>query len=489
MPSIDPNFLHVSRAKIVNGRGETILLRGLCLGGWMNMENFITGYPGHESGLRSVVEHVLGKEKAHFFFERFLHYFIQEDDLKYIKDLGCNLIRIPLNYRHFEDDDRPFEYKAEGFALLDKIIAWARGLELYVILDLHAVQGWQNRGWHCDNPCGEPHFFGQKACEDRAVALWQEFARRYKDEAFVAGYNVMNEPDADDVTWLNHYYRRVTQSIRLIDTHHIIFLEGNRSSQQFDALDPPFDPNTVYSSHNYVEPMDGMYPGVINGEAFDRARLEQDYRDRASFMLRHKVPNWVGEFGCLYENPALIESNLRVMNDMIDIIEGYGHHWSIWTYKDIGMMGAVLVNPESEWMRRTMPVRLAEYEARFRLLLEQLKKARKPLMLTETGFPSAVGYRREGERRVVPESDNARYAEAMQEFLALIHRLDDEYDHPIRGLYFYEWRDNLHHDKIWNVEGSPIHVAFGLCDRFGVPKLDIRRVIDRIIEFTGAAMQ
>jgi len=74
-------------------------------------------------------------------------------------------------------------------------------------------------------------------------------------------------------------------------------------------------------------------------------------------MLRHQVPNWVGEFGCIYENPARNESNLRVMNDMIDIIEAYGHHWSIWTYKDIGMMGAVLVNPESEWMRRIEPVR------------------------------------------------------------------------------------------------------------------------------------
>jgi len=353
----DPNFLNVKGAEIVNNREGTVLLRGFCLGGWMNMENFIIGFPGHESGLRSGIERVLGREKAHFFFERFLDYFVQEDDLKFIKDIGCNLIRIPLNYRHFEDDGRPFEYKKEGFTWLDRAIGWARGLGLYVILDLHAVQGWQNRGWHCDNSGGEPRFWGQKQFEDRAVALWEEFARRYRDEAFVAGYNVMNEPDADQVTWLNHYYRRVTQSIRAIDPRHIIFLEGNRASQQFDELDPPFDSNTVYSSHNYVEPMDGMYPGVVSGQAFDRARLERDYRNRASFMLRHKVPNWVGEFGCIYEDRARTESNLCVMNDMIDIIESHGHHWSIWTYKDIGMMGAVLVDPESEWIRRIQPVR------------------------------------------------------------------------------------------------------------------------------------
>jgi hypothetical protein len=27
------------------------------------------------------------------------------------------------------------------------------------------------------------------------------------------------------------------------------------------------------------------------------------------------------------------------------------------------------------------------------------------------------------------------------------------------------------------VEQSPIHVAFGLCDRFGVPKFDIKELI------------
>lgn len=364
MESQNTDFLHVHGENIVNGRGNKVLLRGFCMGGWMNMENFITGHPGHESGLRAAVAQVLGDEKARFFFERFLHYFIQEGDLQFIKNLGCNVIRIALNYRHFESDDQPFEYKAEGFVLLDKVIGWARDLKLYVILDLHAVQGWQNRGWHCDNSGGEPRFFGQKVFEDRAVALWQEFALRYKDEAFIAGYNVMNEPDADDVAWLNHYYRRVVAAIREIDPHHILFFEGNKYSQQFESLDPPFDSNAVYSSHNYVEPMDGMYPGVINGEPFDQARLERDYHNRASFMLRHKVPNWVGEFGCIYENPARSESNLRVMNDMIDIIEGHGHHWSIWTYKDIGMMGAVLVNPESEWMRRTLPVRQSKTRLR-----------------------------------------------------------------------------------------------------------------------------
>jgi endoglucanase len=353
------DFLHVDGTKIINGRGEVVTLRGFNLGGWMNMENFMIGYPGHETGIRTTITEVFGEKKAQFFFDRFLHYFIMKEDLQYLKDLGCNVVRIPFNYRHFESDDQPFEYKNEGFDLLDKVIRWASDLRLYVILDLHAVQGWQSRGWHCDNPSRTAMFWGQKGFEDRAVALWQSLAQRYREEVFVAGYNVMNEPEADDASWLNRYYRRVTGAIRQIDPYHILFLEGNHYSQKFDELDPPFDDNTVYSSHLYVEP--GLelveYPGQVNGEDFNRDRIEHIYNERTAFMRKHGIPHFFGEFGCIYSDPNLKESRLRVMADMIAIAESYGDHWTIWSYKDIGRMGLVVPDPDSEWMQRTKPVR------------------------------------------------------------------------------------------------------------------------------------
>ena len=355
-------FLRVRASEIVDANGEVVRLRGFCLGGWMNMENFIAGYPGHESGMRAAVAQVLGETRAKFFFQRFLHHFIAEDDLRFVRELGCNVIRVPLNYRHFESDDKPFEYRPEGFELLDSLIGWARTQQLYVILDLHAVQGWQNGGWHCDNTSGVASFWGQRCFEDRAVALWEELARRYRDEPIVAGYNVMNEPDAEDARWLNRFYRRVTAAIRAIDSRHILFLEGNRYSQQFHELDEPVDDNAVYSSHNYVVPAVGAgeYPGEFEGEFYDRERLERQYVQRTAYMRRHGVPHWLGEFGCLRGESSSDESRLRVMEDLIGIADGFGDHWTIWTYKDIGKMGLVSVNAESEWMRRTSRVREAK---------------------------------------------------------------------------------------------------------------------------------
>jgi endoglucanase len=107
--------LRVDGDAIVDGEGNRVMLRGVGLGGWMNMENFITGYPATESQMRASVAAVLGPERAARFFDRLLTRFFEGGDAQLLADLGVNCVRIPVNYRHFERDDRPFELREEGF--------------------------------------------------------------------------------------------------------------------------------------------------------------------------------------------------------------------------------------------------------------------------------------------------------------------------------------------------------------------------------------
>ena len=144
-------FLRVSGRHIVNAKGKQVRLRGTCPGGWMNMEDFINGHPGAEHTLRAQMAEVLGPARAQFFFERMLDYFFNEDDVIFLRKAGASVVRIPLNYRHFEDDAAPFKYKEAGFARLDKVLSHCEKHGLYVILDLHSAQGWQNVHWHSDN--------------------------------------------------------------------------------------------------------------------------------------------------------------------------------------------------------------------------------------------------------------------------------------------------------------------------------------------------
>src|SRR5262245_50902820 len=136
-------WLHVDGARLANEDGNTVRLTGFGLGGWLNMENFITGYPGTEHQIRALMRDAMGREAYDAFFEEFLDGFFTDADAAFLAGLGVNSVRIALNYRHFEDDDAPFEHKESGFARLDRAIADLAHHGLYTIIDLHALPGHQ----------------------------------------------------------------------------------------------------------------------------------------------------------------------------------------------------------------------------------------------------------------------------------------------------------------------------------------------------------
>jgi len=362
------NLLQVKQNQIVDPAGTPIRLRGVCIGGWLNMENFINGYTGAEHGLRAAVAAELGPARAQFFFERMSEYFFNEEDVAFIKGLGATVVRLPLNYRHFERDAEPFKYLESGFQRLNQVLEWCNKHNIYAILDLHAVQGGQNTDWHSDTSNRQSNFWQHPHFQDRYIAIWEEFARRYQGNSTVAGYNVMNEPLAGNPdgrinnvyspNWMlfNAINRRVVSAIRKIDPDHIIYLEGDYFSTRFDGMDAPFADNLVYSSHNYLEPIQftTAYPGMNFGEQWDHARQEQVFlsAEGTKFTQKHQVPLWVGEFGPVFlGDPRSMDHRYRSLDDQIDVFENHGAHWTTWTYKDIGVMSWVYLNPESEYMQ------------------------------------------------------------------------------------------------------------------------------------------
>ncbi|HVU70476.1 MAG TPA: cellulase family glycosylhydrolase, partial [Ktedonobacteraceae bacterium] len=280
------SLLTTRHTQIVDGAGQPVTLRGFGLGGWMNMENFITGYPANEEAQRHVLRAALGAEKYAFFFERFLEYFFDTDDARFIASLGLNLLRLPINYRHFESDEEPFVIKEEGFKHLDRVIELCAQQQIYTIIDLHALPGYQNQDWHSDNPTHVALFWQHKHFQDRVVHLWEAIAARYKDHPWVAGYNPMNEPGDVSGQHILPFYRRLYAAIRAVDPAHILFLEGNRYSTEFQMFTETW-PHVIYTVHDYALPgfIDGgPYPGLTRGEYVDKAALEKTFLQRTAFM-------------------------------------------------------------------------------------------------------------------------------------------------------------------------------------------------------------
>lgn len=354
----DPR-LRVSGDQLVRGDEELVVLRGVGLGGWLTMENFITGYPATESQQRRVLRRVLGEEGYERFFARFYRAFFDEDDAAFIASTGMNCVRIPFSYHHFEDDQRPFALKEDGFARLDAAVEACTRNHLYTVLDLHAVPGWQNQHWHSDNPTHWANFWNHPHFQDRAVHLWEALADRYKDNPWVAGYNPLNEPGDVTNKVIGPFYERVERAIRAIDPDHVIFFDGNRYSTDFTAFDEPLA-NCVYTTHDYALPGffdGGPYPGMSRGEHIDRDRVEETFLRRTEFMRRTGTPIWIGEFGPVYTgDPARDAQRYQLLRDQLDIYREHSASWSLWTYKDIGLQGLVSAAPDSPYLQRIQPV-------------------------------------------------------------------------------------------------------------------------------------
>jgi len=348
------NMLKVSGDQIVNQKGDTVCLRGFGLGGMLHMENFINGYPANEETMREGMLKVLGEKKYNLYFDTFLKSYFTEPDAQYVHSLGLNLIRIPINYRHFEDDMNPGVIKEEAFAYLDNVINLCAKYKIYTIIDLHALPGCQNQHWHSDNPTHVASFWLHKEFQDRALHLWEVIAERYKNQPWVAGYDLINEPAEPTGEKLVPYYKRLQDAIRKIDKNHILFVEGDKYAVDFSKFTEVWE-NVVYTNHDYATPgfiHGGDYPGITNNKYYDKDTLEHDFLKKSEFMYSHKVPLWVGEFGPVYTgNTAKDEMRYQVLKDQLAYYNKYKVSWCIWLYKDMGLQAIMHQNSNTPYMK------------------------------------------------------------------------------------------------------------------------------------------
>lgn len=355
-------LLHTKGRNIVTASGRTVYLKGCNIGSWMNMEYYMYGINAVEHIFRRMAQDILGREKAEFVFTCMMDHFFQEDDVAYLSFIGTNCIRITLNYRHFEDDENPFHYKEEGFRRLDQALEWCEKYGLYAVLDLHAAQGFQNGGWHCDNEFGTALLWHDRMYKNRVIALWKELAKHYRGRAVVAGYDVLNEPDTKgqygsvhsdplvvpyDWDAINTFYREIVSAIRAEDPDHIIILEGDHYSVAFSGLDAPFVENLIYSSHNYSFGAINCscYPGLSGGKYWDKEQLRKEFYEQegTKFCEKYNVPLWVTEFGS--------RTYSEIFDDQASVFDEFGASWSFWQHKDIGFSSILRYDTNSVYFK------------------------------------------------------------------------------------------------------------------------------------------
>ncbi len=338
-------------------QGEKLQLKGVSLGGWLVLEDHMSGIPYIEHKIRERFDAILG-ENGQAFFKEWQESYIGEKDFEYLHSLGMNFIRLPFNYRMLEDGMNPGVYKEEGFKVFDYVIELAKKYDMFVLLDLHAAPGCQAVDWNVDCILPEALFWKEKDFQTRTINLWKEIAKRYKNEPTVMGYELLGEPVApspmnQDDKLVQDFYHDIVPALRKVDPNHIFVLVANGWGKNTASLtDDVFalDAQMIPSPHYY--PYESIpYSDLVEYPCdFANREILKENIDIRADVARIQRPTLFAEFGIGY-NSVATEEIFKLTEEQLDIFNSEGFHWAIWCYKDIGSFG--FVNPEenSPWMK------------------------------------------------------------------------------------------------------------------------------------------
>ena len=348
-------FVTVRGHDLLGPDGKPLLLRGINLGNWLLPEGYMFYFSKAASPrqIQQVLKELIGTEASNAFWRRWHDTFITRADIRYIRSIGMNVVRVPFDYRLLTPEDHPGVWLESGFELLDRIVRWSGEEGLFVILDMHAAPCGQT-GANIDNSYGYPHLFADPACRARTAEVWRRIAARYAGERAVIGYDLLNEPLPSDPEYrrldplLEPTYKQIAAAIRQVDREHLLFLGAAQWGHDFGVFqDVRFDPKLVYTFHRYWAPP-----------------VEETIRPQLAFRDRHNVPLFMGEAG---------EYDDTWVRRFREALERQDVGWTFWTYKRMDTVRSVRTYPVPPYWAE-----LQAYQALIAAPEAEKRKARPP---------------------------------------------------------------------------------------------------------------
>ncbi len=278
----------------------------------------------------------------------------------------------------------PYTVDEEVQANLDRLIQMAARAHLYVVITFRTGPGrsefWAfwgedttsdpENGWFSSDYYNN-RVWGDRDAQDAWVTMWEYTAHRYKDNPVVIGYDLMCEPNANEVgsyplgepldiwepgTFYQQYggtlydwdqlYPRIIAAIRRVDPETPILVGGMGYSAvdwlpYMTVVDAPFVVYTVHQYEPFVythqEPphLTRTYPGRFDvdwdgiPERVDKQWLQDMLAAIADFRTQHQVPVAVNEFGVMRWEPGAAQ----FLADQMSLFESMGLNHALWLWE------------------------------------------------------------------------------------------------------------------------------------------------------------
>jgi aryl-phospho-beta-D-glucosidase BglC (GH1 family) len=292
-----------------------------------------------------------------------------EEDLKWMIDWGFNFVRIPIAYPRYLslEVNRPISpeevYHFDDAVLddIERLVQKALSYGLHVSLNLHRAPGFCiNAGFQ------EPfNLWKDEPAQEAFAYHWGMWAQRFRSVASgKMSFDLLNEPayreDMNDqfsksTSLPGDLYRsvaaRAVNAIREANPGHLIIADGNRVGN--DVTPELIDLNVAQSCRGYYphyvshyqapwawkDPSQAplpVWPGIINGEEFNRGVLERYYQPWID-LKNSGVGVHCGECGCWNKTPH--EVALAWLGDIFSILSSQGIGYALWNFRgDFGIL-------------------------------------------------------------------------------------------------------------------------------------------------------
>ncbi|CDU22267.1 related to EXG1-Exo-1,3-beta-glucanase precursor [Sporisorium scitamineum] len=277
-----------------NYDSTSVKVRGVSLGGWLVVENFITPGVYASTGNANIVDEwtfgsLQPRDQAVSILQKHLNTFVSEDDVRQIAAAGLNHVRIPIGYWAFEvGPDEPF-LKLNQWDLLKQAALLCGKYGLKVLVDLHAAPGNQN-GYDHGGRRGVNAWAGNATNVERTINILQTISREFSQPQYansVSSIELLNEPNTDQNVVLDFYAR----------AYEVVRYPNGR--------DQPASPLEVVISDMFISPAFSDYwnnkalPPQYQGVAidthvytiFDEASINLSATDRINYYCSLK-PKW-----------------------------------------------------------------------------------------------------------------------------------------------------------------------------------------------------
>lgn len=248
-----------------------------------------------------------------------------------LRDWGFNMIRLTLFWEAIEPEQG--RYNDEYLAKVKKMVDQASSAGLYILLDMHQdlysrwLKGDGAPSWafpsnidpnNNDSQGGQlwglsyfesnavkscfTNFFQSQTLRDHYRDAFVQVARLVKDNPFILGYDIMNEPSNGNLSnflgdfensFLKPLYEETIGAIRQVHQEAVGFVEPNTQDTYTSLLGRFSTDRIVYAPHMYDNVCNALrYKPLPEGILFDG--MVSIHRLKA-FLL--SVPLFIGEYG------------------------------------------------------------------------------------------------------------------------------------------------------------------------------------------------